>query len=89
MRQYAAAYFCDRKQPETFCLTLAMRMSLSERLFVNATWGFRVKRRISVSWRVKASCRFSASDLATRPRLPLVRRGGSGSSCFALVRMVR
>ena len=33
MRQWAAADFGDRKQPETFCLTLAMRMSPSDLLY--------------------------------------------------------
>ena len=85
----AAASFGDRVQPETVCLILAMRTSLSGLAFLNATSELRLNRRISVSQLVKVKCRFSTSETAMPPRLPRVRRGGSANSCFAVVQMVR
>ena len=89
VRRLAAASFGDRVQPETVCLILAMRTSLSGLSFVNATSELRLNRRISVSQLVKVKCRFSTSESAMPPRLPRVRRGGSANSRFAVVKMVR
>ncbi len=62
--RHQAPHFGDRTQPEIFCLTLAIRMSRSLRLFVNGTAGSCTNRRISASCPAKASCRFSASGFA-------------------------
>ena len=80
IRRQTCANAAFRKQPDTFRLTLAIRKSLSDRLFENGVSAGLGKRRTFLLWAARRSRRLWTSDLSTSPRCPFICGGIPGIS---------